>query len=173
MSKIHRGAIQGKLRRLPTFVANLSQRSGFPIQRFLRFGVVGISGLAVDMLMLYLFYDVLKLELTLSLLLAGEVAIVNNFIWNDLWTFGDIAKQQRRAHQILKRFLKFNLVCLIGVTLKVMLAKALFQGLQNAYLSNLLAIAIVTFWNFWVNMKLSWRVSQKDKAHAALKNDES
>jgi dolichol-phosphate mannosyltransferase len=26
--------------------------------------------------------------------------------------------------------------------------------------SKLVAIAIVTLWNFWINLKLSWRVTQ-------------
>ncbi|MDT9222994.1 MAG: hypothetical protein P5683_05055 [Limnospira sp. PMC 1279.21] len=30
----------------------------------------------------------------------------------------------------------------------------------NAYRGKLGAIAIVTFWNFWVNLKLSWRVTE-------------
>ena len=33
-----------------------------------------------------------------------------------------------------------------------------YMGL-NQYLANLLAIAAVTFWNFWFNLKLSWRVT--------------
>jgi dolichol-phosphate mannosyltransferase len=32
----------------------------------------------------------------------------------------------------------------------------------NEYLAKLIAIAIVTFWNFWVNLKLSWRVTEVD-----------
>ncbi|MEX6777748.1 hypothetical protein [Limnospira fusiformis] len=30
----------------------------------------------------------------------------------------------------------------------------------NAYVAKLGAIAIVTFGNFWVNLKLSWRVTE-------------
>ncbi|MDE5080238.1 MAG: glycosyltransferase family 2 protein, partial [Trichodesmium sp. St18_bin1] len=33
----------------------------------------------------------------------------------------------------------------------------------NEYLAKLIAIATVTLWNFWINMKLSWRVTQVDK----------
>jgi dolichol-phosphate mannosyltransferase len=31
------------------------------------------------------------------------------------------------------------------------------------YVANLIAIAIVTVWNFWLNLKLSWRVTEVDK----------
>jgi dolichol-phosphate mannosyltransferase len=28
---------------------------------------------------------------------------------------------------------------------------------MNRYVANLASIAIVTAWNFWINLKLSWR----------------
>ncbi|HEY9664176.1 MAG TPA: GtrA family protein, partial [Allocoleopsis sp.] len=133
----------------------------FPLGRFIRFALVGVSGLVVDMGMLYLLYDVVGLRLTRSAILAAELAIVNNFIWNDRWTFRDLASQQRAKRQVVKRFLKFNLVCLAGVVLKIILLNILFNGLYlNAYLANLIAILLVTLWNFWINLKLSWRVTQ-------------
>ncbi|MDF5731277.1 MAG: glycosyltransferase family 2 protein, partial [Rhizonema sp. PD38] len=32
--------------------------------------------------------------------------------------------------------------------------------IANSYIANLIAIASVTIWNFWINLKLSWRVTQ-------------
>ncbi|MEP0889330.1 MULTISPECIES: glycosyltransferase [unclassified Leptolyngbya] len=133
----------------------------FPMGRFLRFGMVGASGVFVDMGILYLLYDVFELRLTRSAIIAAEFAIINNFIWNDRWTFGDIAREQQAWRQIAKRFLKFNIVCLMGLVLKVLLLNLLFNVFGiNAYLANLLAIAAVTVWNFWINLKLNWRVTQ-------------
>ncbi|UIE38144.1 glycosyltransferase [Leptodesmis sichuanensis A121] len=137
------------------------ERLHFPVGRFFRFGLVGISGLAVDMASLYILYDVLGMGLTRSAILAAEIAIINNFFWNDRWTFGDLAKQQSQRGMVIKRFLKFNIVCLMGLVLKVLLLNLFFNGFHiNAYLANLMAITIVTFWNFWINLKLSWRVTQ-------------
>jgi dolichol-phosphate mannosyltransferase len=142
-------------------LGRLSQRLDFPIGRFLRFAFVGLSGLAVDMGTLYLLHGVLGFGLTRSAIVAAELAILNNFVWNDLWTFKDFAHQQRGRRRVIKRLIKFNVVCLIGVILKVLLLNALFNGLHiNAYLANFLAIAAVTFWNFWLNLKLSWRVTE-------------
>lgn len=142
-------------------LGKIRRKFQFPLGRFLRFGVVGLSGLAVDMSALYLFFDVLGWGLTRSAILAAELAIVNNFIWNDRWTFGDLAQQQQQRRMIIKRFLKFNIVCVMGLILKILLLNLFFNGLHiNAYAANLLAIAIVTFWNFWINLKLSWRVTQ-------------
>jgi dolichol-phosphate mannosyltransferase len=140
-------------------LGRLAQKMDFPIGRFLRFGFVGLSGVVIDMGLLYVFHTLWGFPLTRSAIFAAEFAILNNFFWNDRWTFGDIAQKQRS--QAFKRLLKFNLVCLMGLILKVLLLNILFNGLgMNAYLANLVAIAIVTVWNFWINLKLNWRVTE-------------
>ncbi len=141
----------------------LSQRWGFPIGRFLRFGLVGLSGVFVDMAILYLLSDpsTLALPLTRSKIIAGEIAILNNFLWNDAWTFADVAMQQKGLKQRLKRFLKFNIICLAGLAINVLVLNLVFNFvISNRYIANLIAIAVATVWNFWVNLKLSWRVTQ-------------
>lgn len=144
-------------------IGRLKQRINFPISRFIRFGVVGFSGVFVDLAVFHLLRSSIGLGLTRSTIISAEVAILSNFLWNDLWTFGDISKQQRRRGQILKRLLKFNIVCLAGVILQALIVNFLFNVLGiNQYLAKLLAIAIVTFWNFWINLKLSWRVTESD-----------
>lgn len=130
------------------------------IGRFIRFGVVGFSGVFVDMAIFYLLREHVELGLTRSAILSAEVAILNNFLWNDLWTFGDISRHQRGWRKRLKRFLKFNLICLAGLILNVLLVNLLFNVFGiNEYVSKLIAIAAVTVWNFWINLKLSWRVT--------------
>ncbi|MBJ7898557.1 MAG: glycosyltransferase [Cyanobacteria bacterium RI_101] len=131
--------------------------------RFLRFAVVGAGGVAVDMAALFIFSDpqMLAWGLTRSKLLAAELAIVHNFLWNDFWTFGDVARRQPGNRRRLKRFVKFNLICGAGLILNVLLLNLFFNGLGfNRYLANLFAIALVTIWNFWLNLKLSWRVTE-------------
>jgi len=144
-------------------------RSRFPLQRFLRFGVVGLSGVVVDMVLLYLLHGSLGLPLTRSKIVAAEVAILNNFVWNDAWTFADISQQQQGWSARLKRFLKFNLICLAGLVLNVLVLNLVYNlvfGQRWEYLANLIAIAVVTVWNFWFNLKLSWRVTQVKKPDA-------
>lgn len=132
----------------------------WPMGKFLRFGVVGFSGVFVNMGVLYLLRNILDLELTRSLIVSAEMAIISNFLWNDLWTFGDISKRQPGNRQRLKRLLKFNTICLMGLILNVLLVNLMFNVFgMNEYLANLIAIAAVTLWNFWINMKLSWRVT--------------
>ncbi len=138
-------------------------REKFQLQRFLRFGLVGFSGVFVDMAIFYLLSDpsTLGLGLSRSKVIASELAIINNFLWNDKWTFRDFALNQSGKQQRIKRFIKFNLICLVGIGLNLIILNTLVNVFgMNRYLANLIAIAIVTIWNFWFNLKLSWRVTQ-------------
>lgn len=132
----------------------------FQFGRFLRFGLVGFSGFLVDMAAFFVLRHYLGIPIARSTILSAEVAVINNFLWNDVWTFGDIARSQRGKRKRLKRFLKFNLICLMGIIMQALIVSAMhdFFGM-NEFVAKPLAIAIVTFWNFWVNLKLSWRVT--------------
>ncbi|MGB7249582.1 MAG: GtrA family protein [Phormidesmis sp.] len=152
----------------------------FPIGRFLRFGVVGFSGLFVDLVVFYLLRELIGLPLYVSTALSIEAAIVNNFLWNDAWTFADLAQKQKGWGARLGRFYKFNLVCLLGAFLQVGIMALLllvpvvnqlpsllgqFMSAEwvdnaNEYFAKIVAIALVTLWNFWINLKLSWRAKK-------------
>ena len=140
------------------------QTTNFPfgqtLKRYLRFGIVGASGVVVDMAVLFLLSDpkMLAWNLSLSKALAAEVAIVNNFIWNEGWTFGDIAAAQHHWSARRRRFFKFNLICLAGIGLSILLLNVQVRYVaMNVYLANLIAIVLVSFWNFGLNLKYGWQ----------------
>ncbi|MBX3745251.1 MAG: GtrA family protein [Verrucomicrobiae bacterium] len=127
--------------------------------RYLRFCVVGGSGVVVDMGVLYLLADPGRLgwDLTWSKVAAAEVAVLNNFVWNEAWTFGDLARARRGWGARLGRLARFNLICVLGIGLSAGLLNAQVHGLgMNVYLANLLAIVVVSVWNFWLNLRLGW-----------------
>jgi dolichol-phosphate mannosyltransferase len=130
--------------------------------RFVRFSLVGLSGVAVDMLILFLLSDpkMLALGLTRSKIVAAEAAIVNNFLWNDAWTFSDLIGTKDSLRKKFHRFLKFNVVCFMGLVLSVVLLNIQFNWLgMNRYEANAIAILVATFWNYQVNRHLGWRSS--------------
>jgi len=127
--------------------------------RFPRFAAVGLSGVVVDMALLFLLSDsrALGWGLPQSKILAAEAAIVNNFLWNDRWTFGDLARRLGGGTARLKRFAEFNLICAMGLALSVLLLALQVDALHvNRYLANAVVIALVTAWNFWMNKAFSW-----------------
>jgi dolichol-phosphate mannosyltransferase len=139
--------------------------STLPFSRFARFAVVGCSGVVVDMGLLFLLSDpsMLGWGLTRSKLMASEMAILNNFIWNDSWTFRDISARQTGSKDRLRRFAKFQLICLAGLVLNTVLLNLQFNFLgMNRYVANAVAIIVVTGWNFWLNLKLSWRAADPE-----------
>jgi dolichol-phosphate mannosyltransferase len=130
-----------------------------PQSRFVRFCVVGATGVLVDMALLYLLSDpaALGMGLTRSKILAAEAAILSNFLLNDAWTFGDLAKHQKGFVPKVRRFLAFNAICAIGVGLNVIILNLLFNyAHMNRYIANGIAILAVTGWNYWLNRKLNW-----------------
>ena len=141
-------------------LTKIREKLSVPLKRFISYGLVGLSGVFVDMSIFYLL-GTLGWGLTSSKIISSEVAVLNNFLWNDLWTFRDISSLQTGWEKLIKRFLKFNLICLIGIGLNLIILNFLYNYLGiNKNLANLIAIAIVTVWNFWFNLKLSWRVTQ-------------
>jgi dolichol-phosphate mannosyltransferase len=145
--------------KLPSNVVDLL-RSVFA--RYVRFGLVGVSGIVVDMGFLFLLADhrMLALNLSLSKAISAEIAIINNFVWNEMWTFGDISAVQNHWGSRLSRFAKFNLICLAGIGLSILLLNLQVRFVSlNVYLANLIAIVIVSFWNFGLNLKFGWRKS--------------
>ncbi|MHB1132647.1 MAG: GtrA family protein [Chloroflexota bacterium] len=119
-------------------------------QRFVRFGLVGTSGLLVNSIVLFLGYEVASLPLTIASILAVETAIANNYLWNNLWTFA------QRTFSLAK-FLKFNLVSLAGMALTVATLTSLVQYFGWHYLiANVFAVAITMLWNFVANSLWTW-----------------
>jgi dolichol-phosphate mannosyltransferase len=104
----------------------------------------------VNSLALLLLFQWVHLPLVIASVLSTEMAIVNNFCWNDRWTFG-------RTQLSIKRLAKFNLVSLAGLVITTGTLWLLVRHLGYYYLTaNLLGIALATAWNFVANSLWTW-----------------
>jgi dolichol-phosphate mannosyltransferase len=162
--------------------------------QFIKFCLVGGSGVFVDMGILYLLADPSRLggNITLSKICAAEVAMINNFIWNELWTFKASSlsssteeragvrsraairqsKIENRTSKIAGRFLLFNAICGIGIGLAVLLLHLFHTWLGwNLYLSNFLAIILVTLWNFRMNAQFTWYWRQRTPSSSSSQSE--
>jgi dolichol-phosphate mannosyltransferase len=111
---------------------------------------VGGSGAIVNTCALFLLYQLIGLPLVVASALSVELAITNNYAWNDRWTFG-------RRRRSLARFLKFNVVSLAGLLLTTATAWLLVQqGGVNYLFANLAGIGLATMCNFVANVKWTW-----------------
>jgi dolichol-phosphate mannosyltransferase len=132
-------------------------------QRYARFCLVGGTGLVVDMTVLWLLASPSSLcwNLTLSKVIAAETAILNNFVWNHLWTFRGLGPRSAAWLDHVWRFAKFNLVCLAGIVLSGLLLNLQVNSLgMGLCLANFVAIVLVSLWNFALSQRFGWQVSQ-------------
>ncbi len=121
------------------------------IRKFVKFCIVGATGVVVNSAILFLLHDLLDLSLLIASPIAVEFAILNNFVWNNFWTF-------RTQGMQLERLAKFNLVSLGGlaITTGVLVLLVEYTGMYYL-LANLIAICVAMTWNFGINFLWTWR----------------
>ena len=121
-----------------------SLRSRLPLDRigrFIRFGVVGASGVVVNQGLLMLIHGSLGWPLLLSSLIAIEAAILNNFLWSSTWIWRfDYDHSLRLILQKLAQYQAATLFTSMVVNASVL--ASLVYGLDFDYrLANLAGIA--------------------------------
>lgn len=111
-------------------------------QTFVKFCLVGLSGVVVNEAIFWALSVRLGVYYLLSGALSAESAIVNNFIWNDSWTFREKAGD-RSARARLSRFLRFNVNMAGGVLIGLVVLYVLTTLLGlNSLISNLFSIVV-------------------------------
>ena len=143
-------------------VDGLKPRLGWQaMNRFMQFCAVGSSGVLVDMGLLAVLVHLSVLPVVLAKAVACEIAVVNNFLWNDRWTFRNTATGASRC----ARFLRFNGVSLAGLALNVALFAAQVRWLGiNLYLANAVAIMVVAGFNYTLSQQWAWRTGESTDA---------
>lgn len=139
----------------------LTKLAGHPLpgwffkKRFIRFGMVGASGVVVNLGVLYVSQEFLfvaisspDMRLNVSLATAIFCATVNNFYWNRHWTWSDRTHHPDR-HLIL-HFGQYALACWVGIVVQVLLTK-LFVLYVHYLIANAVAIVLASVFNFLVN----------------------
>jgi len=134
-------------------------------RRFIKFCLVGGSGVPVNLLCSYLGYQLIFADLSPAGRNAGAyilgilISIFTNFLLNDVWTWRDRAKVHRG---FAGRLLRFYLVCSLASGIQFGLAMGLSLGLELHYmLAQIAGIALATAVNFVVNNVWTFRDKQK------------
>lgn len=123
--------------------------------RFIKFGIVGASGVVVNLAVLYvgqeyLFNEIAQqtLRLNLSLALAIFIATISNFFWNRRWTWQD--RKQHRTVPVVVQFGQYALACWVGIAVQFGLTN-LFALFLHYMVANLIAVVIASLFNFVAN----------------------
>ncbi len=116
------------------------------ILKFLKFGIVGFSGLLVDFGTTYVCKELLKIQKYIANSIGFTVAASTNYILNRVWTF------HSTSPNIGLEYTQFLVISLFGLALNNFILWLIISRFKlNFYLSKLIAIGIVTLWNFLAN----------------------
>ena len=125
------------------------------IEQFIKFGVVGFSGLFVDFGTTWLLKEKIKLNKYVSNSIGFLLAATSNYILNRVWTFGstnpDIGLEYSMFLMISIIGLLINNVILYLFSEKVEIPFFSKNEKLRFYLSKLIATAMVMIWNFLMN----------------------
>ncbi|NDQ56076.1 MAG: glycosyltransferase [Acidipila sp.] len=125
--------------------------------RVLKYALVGLSGAVVNVLALYILARRLGWAAPLAALTGAALAIVNNFFWNDRFTFYETRQANPSWTQTLGRFISFTMFSATGVALNVLLIWLLngILGVRLAW-SAAAGVGVAAIWNFLLNSNVTW-----------------
>ncbi|HKO04734.1 MAG TPA: glycosyltransferase [Candidatus Acidoferrales bacterium] len=126
--------------------------------RILRYALVGASGAVINVaLALGVFISRFGWPLPLAALGGAGFAMLNNFIWNEMFTFRDAHRARPGGAQVLVRFLKFCAFSVTGVTLSLGAIAGLHYGLRFGFgWSIVVGVLLGGLWNFLMNSNVTW-----------------
>ncbi|MDW3197570.1 MAG: GtrA family protein [Cytophagales bacterium] len=114
--------------------------------KLLKFGLVGLSGMAIDFGATYLLKEHAKLHKYIANGVGFSLAATNNFYWNKVWTFEDTNVE------VTQQYLSFVIVSLIGLGINTLVLIVLEKRMEvNFYFAKIVAIMVVVLWNFTMN----------------------
>lgn len=119
--------------------------------KFVRFGVVGFSGLIVDFGITWISKEKLKVQKYLANAIGFTFAATSNYYLNRVWTF------KSENPEIAIEFSQFLLISLIGLAINTLILWLIVSKLKfNFYLSKVFAIMVVMMWNFFANLLITF-----------------
>jgi putative flippase GtrA len=116
--------------------------------------VVGALGTLLNLLLMSIMVEVFATGFLTASVLAIEISIIHNFLFNNFWTFAE----KRCTRYLIKRFLHFNLASCGSLTINVAVTAFLIRidtwyllaqaiGIATAFISNYLISTRLVFKN--------------------------
>nr|NQU90451.1 GtrA family protein [Bacteroidota bacterium] len=116
-------------------------------RKFVKFGIVGFSGLFVDFGITWLTKEKIKVQKYMANAIGFCSAATTNYFFNRVWTF------QSTNPEIAIEYSQFLVISLIGLGINTLILWLIVSKLKlNFYVSKFFAIMVVTIWNFFANL---------------------
>ncbi|TAN23109.1 MAG: glycosyltransferase [Acidobacteria bacterium] len=135
-------------------VASLAAATG-EVRRMISFGAVGLTGVAVNYLAFWLLHH-LTSSTALAAAAASAIAIGNNFLGDEFYTFRDASSAAPSVRDRLRRLAHFYTLSLVGLGINTASVTLLAELLPwPAALA--VGIALASAWNYFSNAAVTWR----------------
>jgi len=122
--------------------------------KFIKFCVVGFSGMMVDFGVTWLLKEKIKINKYIANSCGFVAAASSNYLFNRVWTF-----ESANSH-IATEYLSFFVIALVGLGINNLIIWLLADKLKiNFYLSKIVATIIVTLWNFGMNFAFTFKIA--------------
>lgn len=127
------------------------------VAKFVKFGIVGASGMVVHFCVLYATKEWLHLNPFVANTIGFITAASTNYILNRIWTF------RSKEKQVAVEYLKFILVSIVGLGINngtMWLTGRLLPDWFSDwrfYILWIVAVGVTTLWNFFGNMLFTFK----------------
>ncbi len=126
------------------------------LERFVKWSVVGAIGAVVDFSILSALVELAGVYVHFAQAISFTCAVVNNYILNRTWTFGEI-KHKGSAVQ----FMQFFIVSILGLLTRTVIIYILVEWLSIWYIvATAIAVVVVLVWNFFANLVWTFREAE-------------
>jgi putative flippase GtrA len=125
---------------------------GLLVWEFLKFCIVGSSGMVIDFGSTWLLKEKLRINKYFANSTGFILAATSNYLLNRYWTF------HSENTKVVTEYFSFVLISVIGLGINNLVVYVLTEKVKlNFYISKLFAVGAVTLWNFSMNYLITFR----------------
>ena len=121
--------------------------------RFVMFSLVGLSGVAVHFVSLWIAYRLMTIDFAASQAAATFIAMTSNYTLNNFLTYRD---RRRRGTKFFTGLLIFYSICGFGVIANVGVANFVFSRNYTWWLAGGAGALVGTVWNYAASAIFTW-----------------
>lgn len=123
--------------------------------QFIKYGVIGCSGLLVATMVIFLCQQLTSLSQSNVIAVAIEISILTNFFLNNYWTFK--INKLIGIWKIMRGLVTFHAICLGGALINQAIAVKILSFGIDVYISNAFGYLIAAIWNYIINVNITWK----------------
>lgn len=119
---------------------------------YYKFAIVGVSGVLVNLGVVWVLSYMLLMQHFIASVVGIETSLINNFVWNDLWTF-----KRRRFGKRWLRLLKYHGSTAVGTLAQYVVSQITYYALlRESLTSQALGILVGFIANYLISKKYVW-----------------